>query len=135
MFIRVFTTTCHLLLSHTNPAHFLPAYLFTIHIYTICCHKPWSAKWSLSFKFHHLNSLCTAALPIGATGTAHLVLLDLFTRTLGEEVPDSRRETTKFPTKTLVLLVDYVLLISAFLFNRPFIEQYKVSISSLCDIL
>ena len=101
MFISVFKTACHLLLSHTIPAQFLPAYLFKIHIYTIYAHNPGSSKWSLSFKFHHLNSLCTSTLPIGDTCTAHLVLLDLATRILGEEFPDSRRETTKFSRKTL----------------------------------
>ena len=42
---------------------------------------------------------------------------------------------TKFSRKSLDLLVDYVLLISAFLFNHPFSEQYNVSISSWCDTL
>jgi len=45
-----------------------------------------SPKWSLSLKFLHQNPVCSSSLPIRATCSVHLILLDLITRiTFGQQ--------------------------------------------------
>ena len=66
---------------HTSTSHFLK-----IHFNIIPSSTPESTKWSLSLRFPHQNPVHASPLPICATGPAHLILLDLITRTiLGEQ--------------------------------------------------
>ena len=62
---------------HAPTSHFLTAYLKIILQST-----PGSSKWSLSPNFPHQNPVHASPLPIHATCSAHLILVDFITRTV-----------------------------------------------------
>jgi len=75
------------ILSQLDPIQTLTSHFLKIHLNIILPSTPESPKWSLSHKFLHQKTLYTPLLsPIRATCTAHLILLDFFTRkVLGEK--------------------------------------------------
>ena len=58
-------------------SHFLK-----IHLNIILPSKSGSSNWSLSVRFPHQNPAYTSLLPIHATCSSHLILLDLITLTI-----------------------------------------------------
>jgi hypothetical protein len=71
---------------------------------------PWSSKWSLSLRFPHQNPVYTSPLPIRATCPAHLILLDLITRTiLDEEYRSSLCSFLQYPVTSSLLGPNIVL--------------------------
>jgi len=59
-----------------------PFQFLMIHLNIILPSTPESSKWSLSLRFPHQNSVYASPLPIHATYAAHLIFLDLITRTI-----------------------------------------------------
>jgi len=74
---------------YPEPARISPyptSHFLTFHLNIILPSTLGSRKWSHSLRFPHQNPVYTSPLPIRATCLAHLILLDLITRTiLGEE--------------------------------------------------
>ena len=63
-----------------------PSNILKIHFNIALPSTPGCSKWSLFLRFPHQNPVGTSPLPIRATYTAHLILLDLITRIIfGEE--------------------------------------------------
>jgi hypothetical protein len=65
------------ILSHINPFHTIPSYLYKINFNIVQPPTPWSSQWSLSFWYFHRYPICIPLLPIRATCPKHLILLDL----------------------------------------------------------
>ena len=73
-------------LSQLDPVHAPTSHFLNIHLNIILLSMSGSSKWFLSLRFPHRNPKCPSSLPIRATCPAHIILLDLTTRTvLGEE--------------------------------------------------
>ena len=73
------------ILRRINPVHAPTSHFLKINVNIILPSTPGSPKWSLSLKFPHKNPVYASTLPIRATCSAQLILLDLITRTiLGE---------------------------------------------------
>ena len=74
------------ILNQPKPVHIPTSHLLEIHPYTIHPATPRSPQWSSSLRFPHQDPIHPHFSPIRATCPAHLLLLDLITRTiLGEE--------------------------------------------------
>jgi len=73
-------------LRHLDPVHTPTSNFPKILLNTIFPSTPGSSKWSLSLTFPHQNPVYTSSLPIRATCSSHLILIDWITRTIfGEE--------------------------------------------------
>jgi len=83
----------------------LPSHFLKVHLNNILPSTPGSSKWSLSLKFPQQNPVYTSHLPVRATHTAHLILLDLMTRIiLGEDYGSlSSSLRSLFSTRLLLL--------------------------------
>ena len=86
-FIIAVKSSRHLSLSWVSSIQSLTPHLtsWKIHFNIIFPSKPGSHQWSLSFRFPHQNPLCSFPLPIRATCSAHLILLDFVTRKILRE--------------------------------------------------
>ena len=74
------TPACQLDSVHAPKPHFLK-----MHLSIILPSTPGTSKWSFSLTYPHQNPVYTFIIPIRATCPAHLILLDLITRTITGE--------------------------------------------------
>ena len=74
------------ILDQPNPVHIPIFHLMEIHPNITHPSMPRSPQWSLSLRFLHQDSIHPLSLPIRATCSAHLILLDFITRTISGEV-------------------------------------------------
>ena len=68
---------------HPEPARsspYLQSHFLKIHLNINHPSKPGSSKWSVTLRFPHQNPVNTCPLPIRATCSTHLIILDLDTR-------------------------------------------------------
>ena len=74
------------ILSHIDPSHVLTSHFLKIYLNVILPSTPGSFKWLLSLRFPHYNPVYTSTLPIHATCSVYLILIELIIRTiLGED--------------------------------------------------
>ena len=73
------------ILSQIDPVHTPTSHFLQIHLNIVIPSTPGSTKRSLSLTFLHQNPVSAFPLPIRATCPAHLILLDLITRTILDE--------------------------------------------------
>ena len=74
-----------LILNQLDQLHNPTSHFLNIHLNTILPSTPGSYTWSLWLRSPHQNPVCISPLPMRAICHAHLILLDLITRTiLGE---------------------------------------------------
>ena len=75
------------ILSQLDPVHTPTSHFLKIHLNIIFPFTPGFPKWSLSFRLPpRQNPVYTSPLPIRATCSSHLILLDLYTETIfGEQ--------------------------------------------------
>ena len=66
------------ILSQLVPVHIPTSYFLKIHLNIILSSMSGSPQWSLSLRFHHQKSVHNS-LPIGATCSTHLIILDFIT--------------------------------------------------------
>ena len=67
------------ILSQFDPVHTSISHFLNIHLNIILPSTPKSLKWSLSLRFPHQNPVYTSTLPVRATCSVHLILLDFIT--------------------------------------------------------
>ena len=70
------------ILSQLDLVHIPTSYFLKIHLNIILPSAPGSPKWSLSIRFPHKTLYTPLVSSLRATCTAHLILIDLITRTI-----------------------------------------------------
>jgi hypothetical protein len=87
-FITTVTSARHLSLSWASSIQSIPPtfHFLKVHLNIILPSTPGSPQWSHYLRFPHPNPIHASPLPIHTTCPAHLILLDIITRTiLGED--------------------------------------------------
>ena len=123
-FITAFTSARHLFLSCASSIQSIPptSQFLKIYLNILLPSRPGSPNWSLSFRFPHQKPVHASLPPTRATWPAHLILLNVITRTtLSEDYRSLSslsprhgassgciwRNSFQYNSKTIIIFINY----------------------------
>jgi hypothetical protein len=125
------------ILRHMHPVHSFPPSFFKIHFYIILQSMPRSSEWPLTFRFSDQNFVRISHLPVRATCTAHLILLDLITLVKLSETYKLRSSLLCIPLQppaTSSLLAPNIRLSTLFTGKTCFVIFFPTIGTGPCDL-